>query len=71
MCSINIPICERCYHQTIRTSKILILIDKRHICHRDPGLVEILFEIEATLFQPLKIVDRLNVHATLFKWQKY
>lgn len=51
-----LPICQRCYHQAICATQIFVLIGKGNICHRYPSFIQILFEVETTLFQPLKII---------------
>ena len=61
----HIPVSQWCDDQPLCTADELVLIDEVYVSDRDETLVRVLVEVEPSLFVPLKVCRRLDVHLNL------
>lgn len=61
----NRPVSEWSDDKTLCAAQVLVLIGERDISDGYPRFVYVFLEVKATLFQPLKVIRRSHVEATL------
>ena len=59
------PVSQWSDHQSLCAAKELVLINELYICDPYQTFVHILVEVEPTLFQPLEVRWRFDVHPNL------
>jgi hypothetical protein len=60
-----LPVGERRDDESVSAAEVFVLIGEVDVSDEDAGAVEVLFEVEAALLQPLKVVDVAHVDPTL------
>lgn len=65
----NRPVSEWSDDKTLCAAQVLVLIGERDISDGYPRFVYVFLEVKATLFQPLKVIRRSHVEATLINSQ--
>jgi hypothetical protein len=59
------PVSEWCDDQSFSASQELIHVGEIHISDGDLAFIFIVFEVETSLLQPLKVLHRLHMHTHL------